>query len=201
MIGFLRGLVLESAPDHVLLDVNGVGYSVHVPFSTYCEIDAAPRAEPIGLYIRTHVREDTLDLYGFLTVAEKAVFNRLISVSGIGPKLAQGIMSGMGWEDLLGCLAASDAVRLTRIPGVGKKTAERMILELRDGATAMLKDFEKEAPPAVRSPREDLVAALVNLGYKQGDAEKAATAAVEEAEEEAALTDLLRLGLKRLSRA
>ena len=200
MIGFLRGVLLESSPDHVLLDVNGVGYSVNVPFSTYCEIDSADGA-PVSLYIRTHVREDALDLYGFFTQQEKRVFEELISVSGIGPRLAQGIMSGMGWEDLLRALAAGDRVRLTRIPGVGKKTAERMILELRDGAARLLKEMEREPARPVSSPREDLVAALVNLGYRQGDAELAASSAVEEADDDAPLTELLRLGLKRLSRA
>ncbi|MDX1382138.1 MAG: Holliday junction branch migration protein RuvA [Thermoanaerobaculia bacterium] len=201
MIGFLRGVLLESSPDHVLVDVNGVGYSVRVPFSTYCELDVSAREATVGLYIRTHVREDTLDLYGFLTQQEKRVFDELISVSGIGPRLAQGIMSGMGWEDLLGALAAGDAVRLTRIPGVGKKTAERMVVELRDKANTALTEMEREPAAAVASPREDLVAALVNLGYRQGDAEKAAAQAVEEAADDAPLTELLRLGLKRLSRA
>ena len=201
MIGFLRGVLLESSPDHVLLDVGGVGYSVNVPFSTYSEIDVSGSRSEVALYIRTHVREDALDLYGFLTQQEKRVFEELISVSGIGPRLAQGIMSGMGWEDLLGASPPADAVRLTRIPGVGKKTAERMVVELRDKANTALADMEREPVAAATTPREDLVAALVNLGYRQTDAETAAAAAVEEADEDASLTELLRLGLQRLSRA
>ena len=200
MIGFLRGVLLESSPGHVLLDVNGVGYSVSVPFSTYCEIDDVD-GQPVSLYIRTHVREDALDLYGFFTQQEKRVFEELISVGGIGPRLALGIMSGMGWEDLLRALAGGDAVRLIRIPGVGKKTAERMILELRDAAANILEELKREPARPVSSPREDLVAALVNLGYRQGDAEQAASGAVEDADDGAPLTELLRLGLKRLSRA
>jgi Holliday junction DNA helicase RuvA len=201
VIGFLRGSVLHSAPDRVLLDVNGVGYSVAVPFSTYCEIDARAGEAEVALFIRTHVREDALELYGFFTTQEKRVFEELIGVSGIGPKLAQGIMSGMPWEDLLNALGSSDLVRLTRIPGVGKKTAERMVLELRDAATKILSELERELPTPVTSPREDLVSALVNLGYRQADAENAASAACEEADEDASLTELLRLGLQKLSRA
>ena len=149
MIGFLRGRVLHSSPDHVLLDVAGVGYSVHIPVSTYSVIERARTGEPVELFIRTHVREDALDLYGFATEAEKRVFEALIGVSGIGPRLAQVILSGMGWEDLLDALAAADVVRLTRIPGVGKKTSERMVVELRDAASRLMQELRRE-PSRVR---------------------------------------------------
>jgi len=184
----------------VLVDVGGVGYSVHIPVSTYSAIERARSGEPIELFIRTHVREDALDLYGFATVAEKRVFEALIAVSGIGPRLAQVILSGMGWEDLLDALAAGDVVRLTRIPGVGKKTSERMVVELRDAAGRLAKELQSPARIAT-GPAEGLVAALVNLGYRQPDAEKAAAAAMQEAGAGAPFPDLLRTSLKKLSRA
>lgn len=200
MIGFLRGRVLQSSPDHVLLDVQGVGYSVHIPVSTYSAIERA-RSGEIELFIRTHVREDALDLYGFATVAEKRVFEALIGVSGIGPRLAQVILSGMGWEDLLDSLAAGDVVRLTRIPGVGKKTSERMVVELRDAASRLMQELEREPSRIAAGPAESLISALVNLGYRQADAEKAAAAAVKDVEADTPFPELLRTSLKKLSRA
>jgi Holliday junction DNA helicase RuvA len=201
VIGFLRGRVLHSTPDHVLLDVQGVGYSVHIPVSTYAAIERARPGEPIELFIRTHVREDALDLYGFATEPEKRVFEALIGISGIGPRLAQVILSGMGWEDLLGALAAGDVARLVRIPGVGKKTSERMVVELRDSSTRLLQELRREPAPAAAGAAPHLVSALVNLGYRQGDAEKAAAAAVGELGTGAAFADVLRASLKKLSRA
>jgi Holliday junction DNA helicase RuvA len=201
VIGFLRGRVLHISPDHVLLDVSGVGYSVHIPVSTYSAIERARAGEPVELFIRTHVREDALDLYGFATEAEKRVFEALIAVSGIGPRLAQVILSGMVWEDLLGALAAGDVARLTRIPGVGRKTSERMVVELRDAAKRMQEELRRGPAPAPTGPTDDLVSALVNLGYRQADAEKAAAAAVAEAGEGAAFAEILRASLKKLSRA
>ena len=201
MIGFLRGRVLQSAPDLVLLDVAGVGYSVHIPVSTYSAIERARPGEPVELFIRTHVREDALDLYGFATEPEKRVFEALIAVSGIGPRLAQVILSGMVWDDLLAALAAADLARLTRIPGVGKKTAERMVVELRDAAKRMLEELRREPAPAVGGPAEDLVSALVNLGYREADARKAVGAAVQDFGAGSPFAELLRASLKKLSRA
>ena len=201
MIGFLRGRVLHSAPDHVLLDVAGVGYSVHIPVSTYSAIDRARPGEPIELFIRTHVREDALDLYGFATLSEKRVFEALLGVSGIGPRLAQVILSGMVWDDLLAALAGGDVARLTRIPGVGKKTSERMVVELRDAASRMLQELRREPVAAPSSPAADLVSALINLGYRPADAEQAAAAAAKEASADAPFAELLRASLKKLSRA
>jgi holliday junction DNA helicase RuvA len=201
VIGFLRGHVLQSSPDHVLLDVAGVGYSVNIPVSTYSAIERARPGEPIELFIRTHVREDALDLYGFASEPEKRVFEALLGVSGIGPRLAQVILSGMVWDDLLNALAAADIARLTRIPGVGRKTSERMVVELRDVSTRMLEELRREPAPLPASPTADLVSALVNLGYRQGDAERAAGAAQQEAGAEAPFADVLRLSLKKLSRA
>ena len=164
-------------------------------------IERARAGEPIELFIRTHVREDALDLYGFATEAEKRVFEALIAVSGIGPRLAQVILSGMGWEDLLDALAAGDVVRLTRIPGVGKKTSERMVVELRDAASRLMQELRREPSRVAAGPAEGLVSALVNLGYRQGDAEKAAASAMQEVGTAAPFADLLRTSLKKLSRA
>lgn len=200
MIGFLKGTLLSSTPDQILLDVNGVGYCVHVPFSTYCEIEKIGKDRPIGLFIRTHVRDDAFDLYGFFTNEEKLVFEKLIGVNGIGPRLAQVIMSGMGWEDLLAALAGGDSTRLTRIPGVGKKTSERMVLELREPASEMRAELEQGPLPTTASGQDDLVSALINLGYRRSDADRAAAAAYSEAPD-AAFHEVLRISLKKLSRA
>ncbi len=200
MIGFLKGKLLASEPNRILLDVNGVGYNVRVPFSTYCEIEKIGPDEEIELFVRTHVREDAFDLYGFFTSEEKRVFEHLVSVNGIGPRLAQVVMSGMSWEDILAALAGSDAVRLTRIPGVGKKTAERMVLELRDKAADMRASLDHGPVPAISSGHDDLVSALVNLGYRKRDAESTASEVYSGAPEEP-FHELLRLSLKRLSRA
>ena len=198
MIGFLKGHLISSSPDQVLLDVNGVGYTVHVPFSTFCEIERVEPEVPVELYIRTHVREDALDLYGFFTLTEKRVFEKLIGVNGIGPRLAQVVMSGMAWEDLLAALAAGNVARLIRIPGVGKKTAERMVLELKEAATELRTELDHAPMPDETSSRQDLTSALVNLGYRRGDAERAAEEACEEAPEEA-FHELLRISLRKLS--
>lgn len=200
MIGRLEGQLFEKEPTRVLLDVAGVGYSVHIPVSTYSVIERARTGE-VELFIRTHVREDALDLYGFATEAEKRVFEALIGVSGIGPRLAQVILSGMGWEDLLDALAAADVVRLTRIPGVGKKTSERMVVELRDAASRLMQELKREPSRVAAGPAEGLVSALVNLGYRQADAEKAAATAMQEVGTAAPFADLLRTSLKKLSRA
>ena len=200
MIGFLKGYLLTSSPDQILLDVNGVGYSVRVPFSTYCEIEKMDGGQPIELFIRTHVREDALDLYGFLTTEEKRVFEHLIGVNGIGPRLAQVVMSGMVWGDILRALGNADVTRLTRIPGIGKKTAERMVLELKDSAAAMMAELDRELVPSAPRRVDDLVSALINLGYRESDADRAATAACTQAPDEP-FHELLRLSLKKLSRA
>lgn len=198
MIGFLKGHLISSSPDQVLLDVNGVGYTVHVPFSTFCEIESAGPDLPVELYIRTHVREDALDLYGFFTLTEKTVFEKLIGVNGIGPRLAQVVMSGMAWEDLLAALSAGNVARLIRIPGVGKKTAERMVLELKEAATELRSELDHVPVVDETSGRQDLTSALVNLGYRRADAERAAAEACEEAPEEA-FHELLRISLRKLS--
>lgn len=169
MIGWLRGVLRQVEPSRVLLDTGGVGYDVHVPLSTFYELQKISAGEPAELFIHTHVREDALVLFGFSSDRERQLFLRLIGVSGIGPKLAQTILSGMPGDELIDALARSDLARLNRIPGVGKKTAERMVLELRE----KVKDLAADLPVAVEPRDDDLVLALTNLGYKRAAAEKA----------------------------
>ena len=197
MIGYLQGRLLESTPARILLDVQGVGYEVHIPLSTYTEIQRRSADGSVGLYVHTHLREGALELFGFYTAREKALFEKLIAVGGIGPKLARVILSGMASEDLLAALAASDLVRLSTIPGVGKKTAERMVLELKDKIQELMADLPVRD---AASPSDDLVLALVNLGYRAKEAERAVAKAREGAPD-ADFEELLRSGLKVLSRA
>jgi len=162
MIGSLRGTLLEKRPNQVLLDVGGVGYQVQIPLSTFAGLGAL-RAEAT-LLIHTHVREDQLALYGFVTAREKHCFELLISASGVGPSLALKILSGMGLEQLVPAIRDGDIAQLVRIPGVGRKTAERMVVELRDRLAVV--DVPEEGRPATRSQLEsDAASALVNLGY------------------------------------
>jgi len=197
VIGHLRGRLARSTPERVLLDVGGVGYQLHVSLTTFSELDRVGIGAEVALHVHTHVREDQLALYGFATEREKELFERLIAVSGIGPRLAQVVLSGMAPDDLVAALAAGDVARLTRIPGVGKKTAERMVVELRDPLQALAR--ETGARPPAPTSDEDLVAALVHLGYKQSQAERAVADARREAAD-AGFHELLPLALRRLSR-
>ncbi|MEO1369103.1 MAG: Holliday junction branch migration protein RuvA, partial [Acidobacteriota bacterium] len=193
MIGWLRGTLRSVEPSRVLLETGGVGYDVHVPLSTYYELQKVPSGEAAEVYVHTHVREDALVLYGFKTDRERQLFLRLVGVSGIGPKLAQTILSGMPGDELIDALARSDLPRLNRIPGVGKKTAERMVLELRE----KVKDLAPETSVAASAPQDDdLVQALTNLGYKQAAAEKA----VLRVDAELPFADRLRATLRLLSK-
>ena len=173
MIAFLRGKVLDKHPNKLIVDVHGVGYEVQVPLSTFYEV--GDEGDDVSLRVHTHVREDALQLYGFVTALEQQVFERLIGISGIGPKLAIAVLSGIDPRELLGAVQRSDVARLTRVPGVGKKTAERIVLELKD----RMQQFAGLATPDAPEPgavedrlREDLVSALVNLGYHRPQAEK-----------------------------
>lgn len=198
MIGYLRGALLAVSPERVLLDVHGVGYEVAVPLSTFYEIEKQGGDSSVGLYIHTHLREDGIALFGFWTEREKRIFERLIGVSGIGPKLARVILSGMPPDDFLAALAGGDLGRLSTIPGIGKKTAERLILELKD----KMRELAAELPPSTKASTSDpdVVSALVNLGYKPPQAERAVAEARRE-RPDAAFHDLLRASLNRLSRA
>jgi Holliday junction DNA helicase RuvA len=196
MIGQLRGRLAEKRPNQVLVDVGGVGYLVQVPLSTYAALGEL-HAE-VTLLIHTHVREDALALYGFVSAREKHFFEMLLSASGVGPTLALKILSGMSVEELVPAIRGSDLARLTKIPGVGRKTAERMVVELKDKLEAVAVEAEKPAPSSPAGIEADVVSALVNLGYDG----RAAEAAVAEAKREAGAANfekLLRGALQSLS--
>jgi holliday junction DNA helicase RuvA len=170
MIGSLRGMLVDKRPNLILIDVGGVGYQVQIPLSTFAGLGALH--EEATLLIYTHVREDQLSLFGFLTAREKRCFELLISASGVGPSLALKILSGMGLEELVPAIRKGDLAQLVRIPGVGKKTAERMVVELRDKLAAV--DVPESGKPATRSQLEsDVASALVNLGYDERSVESA----------------------------
>src|SRR5216683_954015 len=170
MIGQLRGRLAEKRPNQVLVDVGGVGYLVQVPLSTFAALGEL-HAE-VTLLIHTHVREDALALYGFVSAREKHFFEMLLSASGVGPSLALKILSGMSVDELVPAIRGSDLARLTRIPGVGRKTAERMVVELRDKLAAIA--LPEAARAASRTGLEaDVISALANLGYERRSAEKA----------------------------
>jgi holliday junction DNA helicase RuvA len=179
MIAFLRGRVIEKQPNLIIIDVQGVGYEVQVPLSTYYDI--GDEGAEAALRIHTHVREDALLLFGFLTVLEEQLFERLIGISGIGPKLAIAILSGIEPAELVTAVQRADVARLTSIPGIGKKTAERIVLELKDRLAHLA-----SGPPPVEGTgtgsgdrlRDDLLSALQNLGYHRPLAEKAVDAAL-----------------------
>jgi holliday junction DNA helicase RuvA len=202
MIGHLQGNLLRASPERLLLDVQGVGYEVHIPLSTYYEIERRALGDKVALFIHTQVREDDISLFGFWTEREKLLFEKLIAVSGIGARLARVALSGLPPDELLTALANGDVGRLATIPGVGKKTAERMVLELKD----KMRELAAELPaalPGTAAPvpaDQDVVSALVNLGYKNTLAERA-VAEVRREKPEAAFNDLLRASLNRLSRA
>ena len=194
MIGSLRGKLIEKRPSHVLVDVGGVGYQVQVPLSTFAVL--GPLHSETTLLIYTHVREDQLALYGFATAREKHCFELLISASGVGPSLALKILSGMGIEDLVPAIRKGDVARLVLIPGVGKKTAERIVVELRDKLAAV--DVEEAGKRRTRPQLEsDVASALVNLGYDGRLVDRA----IEKARGEANgnFEDLLRASLQILS--
>lgn len=168
MIAHLRGKLITKHPNQAIVEAAGVGYDVTISVPTFSELPSS--GAEVALHIHTHVREDAIALFGFLHPEEKQLFEKLLSVSGIGPKLAITILSGMAAAEMVGAIKGSDVAKLTKIPGIGKKTAERMVLELRD----KLKDFglQPAAPPA--SPlEEDVLSALTNLGYQRPLAEKA----------------------------
>jgi Holliday junction DNA helicase RuvA len=200
MIAVLRGRVLEKQANRVIVDVSGVGYDVAVPLSTFYSL-GDPGADVV-LRIHTHVREDQLALYGFLTPLELAVFERLIGVSGIGPKLALAVLSGIEPRELVKAIQLGDIGRLTKIPGVGKKTAERISIELRDRLPKALEATAGAAPPP--SPddvlRDDVASALVNLGYHRQAVDKVLDRVLDEGEAQD-FERALRTALKELARA
>lgn len=172
MIAHLRGKLLVKHPNQAVVDIGGVGYEVAISIPTFSDLPGV--GSEVCLHVHTHVREDLIALYGFLQLAEKRLFEKLIGVSGIGPKLAITILSGMAADEMVAAIRGGDVARLTRIPGIGKKTAERMVLELRD----KLEDFGVAAAATTSTPaEEDVLSALVNLGYARPAAERAVAAA------------------------
>jgi holliday junction DNA helicase RuvA len=199
VIARLFGKIADKHPNRLIVDVSGVGYDVHVPLSTFYA--AADVGGDMSLHIHTHVREDQLALYGFATELERTLFERLIAVSGIGPKLALAVLSGIEPRDLAGAIQRSDVARLTAIPGVGKKTAERICVELRD---RLPKAIEASAASPADSLRDDLVSALLNLGYHRPSVDKSLDKLLSvsaTADRELRFEDVLRSALKELSRA
>jgi len=170
MIAHLRGRLLAKHPNQAIVETGGVGYDVTISVPTFSDLPGV--GSEVALHIHTHVREDLIALYGFLRPAEKVLFEKLITVSGIGPKLAITILSGMAADEMVGAIRENDVARLTRIPGIGKKTAERMVLELRD-KLPMPVVGEAPAIPTRSAMEEDVLSALVNLGYQRALAERA----------------------------
>src|SRR6266850_4321405 len=196
MIGQLRGRLADKRPNQVLVDVGGVGYLVQVPLSTFASLGELHTE--VTLLIHTHVREDAFSLYGFLSSREKHFFELLLSASGVGPSLALKILSGMSVEELVPAIRGGDLARLTRIPGVGRKTAERMVVELKDRLEAVAVEAQKPAASSPAGIEADVISALVNLGYDS----RAAESAVGEAKREAGdgnFEKLLRGTLQSLS--
>ncbi len=199
MIGRLSGVVLEKRPDRALVDASGVGYELHVPLGTFAALPAV--GERASLHVHTHVREDAILLFGFATAEERALFERLITVSGVGPKVALAVLSGLPLPELVGAIAAQNVKRLSTIPGVGKKLAERLGVELKDKVQGLLAGG---APPsaepagALSGLLEDAVGALLNLCYRKPQAEAAVKAASETAASD--LSALLSAALRLLSR-
>lgn len=174
MIALLSGQLAHRAPDHIIVDVGGVGYQLHIPLSTFYRL---PETGPVRLQVYTNVREDAIVLFGFFTAAEKDLFSLLISVSGVGPKLGITILSHIAPAELALALSQGDVTRLIAIPGIGKKSAERLVLELQDKASAYAISTSISVPPTdvdtSDSHHQDALSALVNLGYKESLARQA----------------------------
>jgi Holliday junction DNA helicase RuvA len=202
VIAHLRGSILEKHPNRIVIDVNGVGYDVFVPLSTFYGL--GDQGAAIALRIHTHVREDAFLLYGFATLLEQELFERLIGVSGIGPKVALAVLSGIEPQEFIRAIERGDLARLTAIPGVGKKTSERIVLELKDrlprAQTAAA--AAGVAVPDAPALRDDVVSALVNLGYHRPLAEKAAEAAIKTigSSSDAGFERLLRQALREVAK-
>ena len=197
MIAHLIGKLIFKSPDHSIVDVNGIGYKIFTPLSTYYVLPKT--GDSVTLHIHTRVREDELKLFGFLTEEEQTIFEKLITINKVGPKLALGILSGMSPANLLTAVMSNDAARLSAIPGVGKKTAERLTLEMKDKLSDLT--FGMEHQPDAESPGgsyEDALSALVNLGYKKPQAEKSLKSAYNKMGKDSSLEDLIKESLNNL---
>lgn len=207
MIGRLTGMIVDCRPAHVVLDVGGVGYRLSVSLSTYCALAALADGARATLHVHTHVREDALQLYGFFLAEERTVFEELLTTSGVGPRLALTILSGVGAGELRECVARGDAGRLQKIPGVGKKTAERLLLELqhrwgdpRGRGKSGEGSAEAREGPSRPSVRDDAISALVNLGYAADAARRMIEGSLAGRSEPTDLGVLLREALARQAR-
>jgi Holliday junction DNA helicase RuvA len=209
MIAYLAGVLREKSPSRVVIDVAGVGYEVFVPLSTFTELP--DDGKTVALRVHTHVRDDAILLYGFHSVQERLIFELLIRTSGIGPKLALSVLSGMEPERLLGSVAAGDVEALRKIPGVGQKTAERIVVELRERAERLALETGGQSAERRRRTKggaadsgnereEQALSALLNLGYTRPEAQRVVEEAAREVGADLALESLLRSALRRLSR-
>ncbi len=197
MIAHLIGKLIYKSPDHSIVDVNGIGYKIFTPLSTYYVLPKT--GESVTLHIHTRVREDELKLFGFLTEEEQTIFEKLITINKVGPKLALGILSGMSPENLLTAIMNNDAARLSSIPGVGKKTAERLTLEMKDKLSDLTFEMAHQQDTEVpEGPYEDALSALVNLGYKKPQAEKSLKSAYNTIGKDGSLEDLIKESLNNL---
>lgn len=204
MIGQLTGTLVAVAPERVVVDVGGVGYRVAISLTTFYELERAGAAGRVRLFVHTHVREDQIALYGFATRLELDLFERLIGVGGIGPKIALAALSGIEPHELVRAVGSNDTRRLSSIPGIGKKTAERISLELRDKLPALpgvAAGPVAAGPAADADRRADLVSALVNLGYPRPSAERAIDGALETEADTVPFEHLLRRALRSLARS
>ena len=206
MIAHLNGKLLTKEPNAVIVDVAGVGYEVNIPLSTFYELEN--EGSNVQLRIYTHVKEDALQLYGFKTTRERELFVNFISVSGIGPKLGIALLSGMSTDELIASIKSNNLARLTLIPGVGRKTAERLIVDLREKMTALAASQVAEEPgagadaslpPSDDDVRAQALSGLINLGYQRSAAEKAIDSVLRE-DGEITVESVLRRGLSKLSR-
>ena len=198
MFAHLRGRLERKAPGSAVVEVGGVGYQVQIPLSTFYELPGT--GAEVYLRITTQLREDAILLFGFRTDAEQTLFQHLIGVSGVGPRTALAVLSGMSVGEIAAALVARDVARLQRIPGIGRKTAERLVLELRDKVAPLAAGEEAAPPVAAEGVRQDVVSALVNLGYPSAQADRATGQAFAEAGDQASFESLLRATLRRLHR-
>jgi Holliday junction DNA helicase RuvA len=193
MLAYVRGKVMEKSPTRVVLDVNGVGYEIFVPVTTYERVPAV--GQEVLLHTYLHVREDVMQLYGFCEPEEKEIFEKLISVSGVGPRLAQGILSKISADRLRQVIAGGDAALLAQIPGIGRKTAQRLVTELRDKVGGP-QPVEEWITTADTSAAEEAVLALISLGYKRNEAYKMVRRALNEAGKDADLETIIKKALQ-----